>query len=106
MFERTLPPSHPELAAPLRGIAMCERHAGRPREAIAAYERALALVAGDEADPLDRARTQMGLAETLASVDPARARELVAAIRGFAREAGGVDGAELAKRCDALALPG
>jgi len=103
VFERTLPPGHPELAAPLRGLGMCLVHAGRRADAIVAFERALALVEGADADPVDRARAQMNLAEAVAPDDPDRALALVAAVRTFTRTPG-PDAGELLARCDALRL--
>jgi tetratricopeptide (TPR) repeat protein len=83
-----LGPEHADLALPWKGLGLAHLRRGRPADALAPLERALALrTAGATAsDPQELAEIRWALARTLRGLgrDPARARELAeAAAAGY-----------------------
>ncbi|HET6585925.1 MAG TPA: tetratricopeptide repeat-containing protein kinase family protein, partial [Nannocystaceae bacterium] len=56
--ERTIGRANPALGYPLTGVGLVHSADGRPQQAIAPLERALALRAKDDIDPVDRADSQ------------------------------------------------
>jgi tetratricopeptide (TPR) repeat protein len=96
--EKTLGPTHPELADALIGIGMTELANGASKRAIAPLERALELRQKD-ADAVELARARFALARALADSDVTRATTLANQARavyaqsaaGNARELGEID---------------
>ena len=91
-FEANLGLDHADLALPLKGLGLAHLNRGRPREALASLERALALTtaAGKSGDPQELAEIRWGLARALRGVgkDPTRTYELAQqALAGY-RELG------------------
>jgi tetratricopeptide (TPR) repeat protein len=78
MHEKALGPKHPDVADDLTGIGDTELALGRPRDAIAPFERALEIRNGRGA-PQDTAEAQLSLARALWRVtgEEARTRELL-----------------------------
>ncbi len=81
---------HPGLAYPLTGIGQTLVERGRPEEAIAPLERALALRTGEAIDPFDLGDTKLALARALwdSNRDRPRAVELARGARQAYIDAG------------------
>jgi eukaryotic-like serine/threonine-protein kinase len=91
-LQRSLGPDHADLALPLKGLGLAHLGRGRPGDALAPLERALALRTGSAAasDPQELAEIRWALARTLRMLgrEPARAHELAEAARDSYRGLG------------------
>jgi serine/threonine protein kinase/tetratricopeptide (TPR) repeat protein len=83
LLEAAEGPDHPDLADGLTGYGLAQLALGDGRHAALALERALKIQLASPGNPLDKARTQFGLARALVASggDPARARTLATEAR-------------------------
>ncbi len=102
ILQTALGPEHPLVAYPLTGLGASEVALGHAAAGVAPLERALAIRQVPDADPAERAETELALAEAVAGSDAARARTLARA--AAARWAAlGARGAKDAARAEAFA---
>ncbi|MCA9693864.1 MAG: tetratricopeptide repeat protein, partial [Myxococcales bacterium] len=78
-FADALPEEHPYHAYPIKGMGLAHLHAGAHEQAIAALERALALLERGPPNDPERAEARWGLARALMSETPGDARGLTLA---------------------------
>jgi hypothetical protein len=88
ILRKSLGSEHADLALPLKGLGLAHLRRGQPGEAVARFERALALRTQSSAasDPQEVAEIRWGLARALRALgrEPVRARELAeAAAAGY-----------------------
>ncbi|MEM7157979.1 MAG: tetratricopeptide repeat protein [Myxococcota bacterium] len=75
-MRRALPPDHPHLAYPLRGIGQAHVLQGHPAQATDPLRTALSIFEANPGNPTDMATTKWWLARALASTDPTSALDL------------------------------